>query len=78
MLRQYKFLTDLMKKLDQPDTASAIVDQLNQLRHVITNPAHLRVHMSAHAPTLTEKVKDPTRVWREEFLPEGVTQQGEK
>ena len=74
MLRQQKFLDALVKQLDDPAQSEQIVQQLEQLRQLVTDPSVMRVHLSAHVPTLA-KSTDPVKPWINDFLPkEKMTQ----
>ncbi|CAH1271971.1 Hypp4744 [Branchiostoma lanceolatum] len=60
MMRQHKFLTELLEKLEgKPDK---VLEKMNQLRALLTDPASLRVHMSADVQKLAG-VGSPRQPW---------------
>ena len=68
MLRQQKFLTDVVSKLDSSVSSAPILAELEQLRELVTRRENMRVHLSAHVQTLAGST-DPLQPWTQDFLP---------
>ena len=69
MLRQHKFLTGLLTKLDKEDTAQQVLEDLKRLQTFLTKPANLRIHMAASTSSLGEAAE---KAWVKSFLPAEV------
>ncbi|XP_013065867.2 uncharacterized protein C05D11.1-like isoform X1 [Biomphalaria glabrata] len=66
MLRQAKFLSSIMKKLDkEPDT---VLEHLESVRKVLTDSNHILVHLACNVQQLA-KVSPPVEPWLT-FLPQ--------
>ncbi|XP_063241639.1 uncharacterized protein C05D11.1-like [Bacillus rossius redtenbacheri] len=70
MLRQHKFLTGLMERLDDPETAQAVLAELEAVRQVVTEPSGMAVHLAADVDSLAAGRPDLPGPWRG-LLPEG-------
>ena len=67
MLRQQKFLKNILLKLDASRTASEVVDTLFRLRNLVTDSSRMRVHVSANVRKL-RAVVDPIQPWMDGFM----------
>lgn len=67
MLRQQKFLTDLLETLKA--TPAAVIDKINSLRKIITNPANMVLYGAANLAHLPENPEEVLKL----LLPEKVT-----
>lgn len=47
MLRQHKFLTIVLEKLEKPETAKLVIDDLNKVREIITDAKNVAIHLAA-------------------------------
>lgn len=47
MIHQQRFLNEVLEKLDKPDEAARIIDNLNQLRSELLQPARLGLYIAA-------------------------------
>ena len=67
MLRQQKFLKNLLLLLENDKTANEVVANLNRLRGLVTESSRMRVHTSASVRKL-RAVVDPVQAWMDEFM----------
>ncbi|XP_033118146.1 uncharacterized protein C05D11.1-like [Anneissia japonica] len=69
MIRQHKFLSELVAKLDtEPDQ---VLKNLIELREILTLPSNIRVHMATDLKKLAA-ITSPTAPW-ESFLPSNLS-----
>lgn len=67
MLRQEKFLKNILKQLEtDPDQ---VLKDMEQLRQTITSPSNLRIHLSANVESMTSSPQSP---WLQ-FVPSDIT-----
>ncbi|XP_071956159.1 uncharacterized protein C05D11.1-like [Antedon mediterranea] len=67
MIRQHKFLTELVSKLDSEE----VVKSLNELREILTIPSNIRVHMTVDLKKLAA-FTSPIAPW-DAFLPSNIS-----
>ncbi|GAB0090020.1 Peptidase_M16 domain-containing protein [Sergentomyia squamirostris] len=72
MLRQHKFLTGVLERLETPEGAAAVVADLNRLRDAITKADNIAVHVAADWAKLAQIVPDLNAPWMEIARPEDV------
>jgi hypothetical protein len=65
MLRQHKFLTALIEKLDSKETCEEVLSEIEYVRQIITDPANIVIHLSANVDQLANKIGDLVQPWRE-------------
>ncbi|XP_059607775.1 uncharacterized protein C05D11.1-like [Phlebotomus argentipes] len=63
MLRQHKFLTELLERLETTDEAQTVVQDINLLRHRITRAENVTVHVAADWTRLARIVPDLNAPW---------------
>ncbi|GLH01355.1 Presequence protease, mitochondrial [Gryllus bimaculatus] len=63
MLRQHQFLTSLIEKLDSEETQREVLDEIDQIRRLITNPENLVIHLATNIDQLVSKIGDPVKPW---------------
>ena len=63
MLRQHKFLTALIEKLDTSTTCEQVLKEIEAVRQHITDPTNIVVHMAAHVDQLASRVGDLVQPW---------------
>ena len=68
MLRQYKFLRKIIKRMKSPDRSVELMACLEKLRKVVTEPERIRIHMSTDVSKLVEHCKDPVAPWLNVFF----------
>nr|CAD7597482.1 unnamed protein product [Timema genevievae] len=68
MLRQHKFLTSLLERLESPALSQKVLQELEEVRAVLTQPANIVVHLAADVDKLPGDPADP---WAQ-MLPSGV------
>nr|CAD7430732.1 unnamed protein product [Timema monikensis] len=68
MLRQHKFLTSLLERLESPAMSQKVLQELEEVRAVLTQPANIVVHLAADMDKLPG---DPAEPWAQ-MLPSGV------
>ncbi|XP_055703714.1 uncharacterized protein C05D11.1-like isoform X2 [Phlebotomus papatasi] len=72
MLRQHKFLTGLLERLDTPEGSVAVVEDLNRVRNIITRAENVAIHVAADWARLAEIVPDLNAPWAEIARPDDV------
>lgn len=72
MLRQHKFLTGLLERLDTPEGSAAVVEDLNRVRNIITRAENVAIHVAADWARLAEIVPDLNAPWAEIARPDDV------
>ncbi|XP_055692741.1 uncharacterized protein C05D11.1-like [Lutzomyia longipalpis] len=65
MLRQHKFLTGLLERMDTSEGAAAVVDDLNWVRYEITRAKNIAIHVAADWMRLAEIAPDLNDPWKE-------------
>lgn len=65
MLRQHKFLTALVEKLDSAEECAKVLSDLEEVRQVITDPRHMVVHLAANVDQLGNSCQDPAQLWKQ-------------
>ncbi|KAK6619201.1 hypothetical protein RUM44_003583 [Polyplax serrata] len=71
LLRQQKFLTELVEKLDNPATAEVVLRELDTVRVLLTAPGNIAVYVAANLDTLSLTHPDIIEPWTE-VLPKHV------
>lgn len=64
MLYQQKFLTTILTKLNDPETAQNVVADLNQLRNIITSTKNLALHVAADWHKMSSLNIDLNTPWK--------------
>lgn len=64
-IRQQQFLNGLAKRLEDPEEASKVVQEIEEFRNFLCHPNHLRIQVIANISNLGTK---PKKVWKN-FLP---------
>lgn len=64
MLRQHKFLTALMEKLDSKEKCEHVLNEIKSVHQIITDPASIVIHLAANVDQLANKVGDLVQPWR--------------
>jgi hypothetical protein len=64
MLRQHKFLTALIEKLDSKEECEHVMNEINTVHRIITDPANIVIHLAANVDQLANKVCDLVQPWR--------------
>ncbi|XP_046995924.1 uncharacterized protein C05D11.1-like isoform X1 [Schistocerca americana] len=72
MIRQHKFLTSLIEKLDSREKCSEVINEMEKARQLLTDPGNMVVHLSTNVDQLVTKYPDPVKPW-EKLLPEDKT-----
>lgn len=67
-LRQHKFLTSLLNKIETDEGWSSINDDLNKMKAILTNPNNIKLHLAANLDALCELVPDASSIL-EQLLP---------
>lgn len=62
-LRQYKFLTSVLAKLENKDTSHEVMADLEKLRSILTLPKNMVIHMSANLDILSSLYPTPASLW---------------
>lgn len=70
-LRQYKFLTSVLSKLENNDTACEVMRDLEKLRATLSLPKNMVIHVCANLDTLTSLYTTPANIWAN-FLPASI------
>uniref|UniRef100_A0A1L8DTH1 Putative zn2+-dependent endopeptidase insulinase superfamily protein n=1 Tax=Nyssomyia neivai TaxID=330878 RepID=A0A1L8DTH1_9DIPT len=65
MLRQHKFLTALLERMDTSEGAAGVVDDLNWVRYEVTRAKNIAIHVAADWMRLGEIVPDLNAPWKE-------------
>lgn len=68
MIRQQKFLTSLIKKLESEDGCNEVLKNIELVRQKITSPENMVVHLATNVDKLQMKFPDLLKPW-EELLP---------
>lgn len=63
MLRQHKFLTIILEKLEKPETAQHVIDDLNKVRDIITDAKNVAIHVAANWKRLSCLPTDLATPW---------------
>ncbi|XP_067002472.2 uncharacterized protein C05D11.1 [Anabrus simplex] len=63
MLRQHKFLTSLIEKLESKDSCQEVLDEIESIRNIITDPENMVIHMSTNVEKLVSECGDPVKPW---------------
>lgn len=63
MLYQHKFLTALLERLDNKDTAQTVIDDFYKLRNELTKADSMSLHIAANWSKLSEMNMDLTTPW---------------
>lgn len=63
MLRQHKFLTGVLERLEKTETAKSVINDLNELRNNITAPVNLAVHVAADWEKMSKMDIDLNKPW---------------
>ncbi|XP_069695441.1 uncharacterized protein C05D11.1-like [Periplaneta americana] len=69
MLRQHKFLSALMERLEQGEQ---VLCEIEAVRQIITDPCNIVIHLAANVDQLVSKLGDPVEPWKK-VLPVGKT-----
>ena len=77
MLRQHKFLTALIEKLDSKEKCEEVLKEIESIRQIITEPANIVIHMAANIDHLACKVGDLEKPWKN-LLPAAKTSSKKK
>lgn len=64
LVRQHKFLTNVIEKLESPEGAQGIIDDLNRLRAILTSGPNIALHISADWAKLSTVVPDLVSPWQ--------------
>jgi hypothetical protein len=64
MLRQHKFLTALIEKLDSKVKCERVLNEITTVHQIITDPASIVIHLAANVDQLADKVGDLVQPWR--------------
>jgi hypothetical protein len=64
MLRQHKFLTALIEKLDSKEKCREVLNEIEAVRLIITDPANIVIHLAADVDRLADKLGDLVQPWR--------------
>uniref|UniRef100_A0AAG5D1U2 Peptidase M16C associated domain-containing protein n=1 Tax=Anopheles atroparvus TaxID=41427 RepID=A0AAG5D1U2_ANOAO len=65
LLKQSKFLTTLVERMEDPDMATVVIAHLNKARAIMTQPENLAVHMAADWDTMKDLGIDLSSPWKE-------------
>lgn len=64
MLRQHKFLTALIEKLDSKEKCEHVLNEIKSVHQIITDPASIVIHLAANVDQLANKIGDLVQPWR--------------
>ncbi|PNF33802.1 Uncharacterized protein C05D11.1 [Cryptotermes secundus] len=64
MLRQHKFLTALIEKLDSKEKCEHVLNEIKSVHQIITDPSSIVIHLAANVDQLANKVGDLVQPWR--------------
>lgn len=70
VLRQHKFLTTLMERLNKPEECDKVIAELESVRQIVTDPSYMVVHLAANLDLLATKYANPAELWNQ-LLPRG-------
>lgn len=65
MLYQQKFLTSILAKLGDTETAQSVIADLNQLRNIITSTKNLALHVAADWQKMGSLYTDLNTPWKQ-------------
>lgn len=64
MMKQYKFLSALLEKLEKPDEAQKIIEDLEKVRGIITRGDSVALHVATNWSKLSESGMDLLTPWK--------------
>ncbi|KAJ9588208.1 hypothetical protein L9F63_018429, partial [Diploptera punctata] len=64
MLRQHKFLTAVIEKLESKEKCEEVLKEIESVRQIITEPTNIVIHMAANLDHLASKVGDLVGPWK--------------
>uniref|UniRef100_A0A1B6DB00 Peptidase M16C associated domain-containing protein n=1 Tax=Clastoptera arizonana TaxID=38151 RepID=A0A1B6DB00_9HEMI len=65
VLRQYKFLTNMLDRLNNPDECNQVLAEIDTVRQIVTHPSNIVIHHAANLDLLAAKVSDPADLWKQ-------------
>ncbi|XP_054283976.1 uncharacterized protein C05D11.1-like [Macrosteles quadrilineatus] len=63
VLRQHKFLSQLLDRLNSPEECDRVVAEIDQVRKMVTHPSNMVVHLAANLDTLAARFPNPGSLW---------------
>jgi hypothetical protein len=72
MLRQHKFLAAVIESMDSRTRCQYVLDEIEVVLKIITDPASIVIHLAANVDQLADKVGDLVQPWRNVFPPDKV------
>lgn len=70
VLRQHKFLTTLLERLNKPEECDKVLAEIESVRQIVTDPSNMVVHLAANLDLLATKYANPAELWNQ-LLPSG-------
>lgn len=59
ILSQLNFLSDLIKKLGNEDERHSVIEDLEEIRSILTEPKNIALHLSVNVRQLVKKFENP-------------------
>lgn len=63
MLKQHKFLSGVLERLDNPEQAKTVIEDLNTIREIITRPTNMAIHLAADFEKIAAQGIDLMEPW---------------
>lgn len=68
MLRQHKFLNDIMERLnneeDKNTSDKSVIEEINSVRKILTNPKNMALYIAANVDKLAGQFQNVYEPWK--------------